>query len=43
MDDAEWPLIARIYADEAYRARYNTYLGEEELLHSIYGVGYKFE
>lgn len=28
MDEPEWPLIARIYADEAYRARYNTYLGE---------------
>lgn len=28
MNDSEWPLIARIYADEVYRARYNTYLAE---------------
>ena len=28
MDASEWPLIARIYADEVYRARYNTYLAE---------------
>tara|TARA_R110001592_G_scaffold363372_2_gene686311 strand:- start:196041 stop:196664 length:624 start_codon:yes stop_codon:yes gene_type:complete len=25
MNDSGWPLIARIYADEVYRARYDTY------------------
>lgn len=28
MADSEWPLIAEIYADEVYRASYNTYLAE---------------
>lgn len=26
--DSEWPLIARIYADDVYRSQYNIYLSE---------------
>lgn len=28
MNDSEWPLIAKIYADDVYRATYDTYLAE---------------
>ncbi|WP_144213747.1 CotH kinase family protein [Shewanella donghaensis] len=28
LDTASWPLIAKIYADETYRTRYNLYLSE---------------
>ncbi len=28
LNDSEWSLIAKIYADEVYRASYNTYLAE---------------